>query len=78
MRRREQPEALRGRIGDPEIGHRARVVRAQPKLAFQAAGIDAPHSDAIRASWPAWVIGMIPGSTGTSIPAARIRSTKRK
>ncbi len=44
----------------------------------RGAGIVAPHIDVKRFICSAFVIGMMPGTIGTSIPAARASSTKRK
>ena len=75
----QQLGRLGGGVGDAELGDRARIVLAAPRARAAArSGMRAPQSAVSRSIWAMLVIGMIPGSTGTSMPPARRRSTKRR
>jgi hypothetical protein len=61
-------EALMDFASSPYACRRSRIQR----------GISAPQASEKRSSWLELVIGMMPGTTGTSRPSLRTSSTKRK
>ena len=67
---REQVGALQGGVGDAELGDRLVVVLGRPPAArSRRGGIVAPHMLVKRLICSTFVIGMMPGTIGTSMPA---------
>ena len=75
---REQVGALQGRVGDAELEDRVGLVGVPVERLVQVRGDRRAAALVKRLIWSAFVIGMIPGMIGTSIPAARASSTKSK
>ena len=74
----EQVGALQRRVGDAELGRASGSSARASSSRRSPSGIVEPHIAVIRLIWATFVIGMMPGMIGTSIPIARARRTKSK